>query len=111
MNNIEMYSTFNEIKSAVAQRFIRTLKNKILKHMTALLKMFVLMCYMILPKNTITHFTTLLKWNQLMLYLILLSNTVTILIKKSLRFQVGDHVRISKYKNIFANRYTPNWSE
>ena len=31
--------------------------------------------------------------------------------KKSLRFQVGDHVRISKYKNIFANRYTPNWSE
>ena len=26
-------------------------------------------------------------------------------------FKVGDHVRISKYKNIFAKRYTPNWSE
>ena len=25
--------------------------------------------------------------------------------------KVGDHVRISKYKNIFAKRYTPNWSE
>ena len=23
----------------------------------------------------------------------------------------GDHVRISKYKNIFSKGYTPNWSE
>ena len=28
-----------------------------------------------------------------------------------LKFKVGDHVRISKYKNIFAKGYTPNWSE
>ena len=27
------------------------------------------------------------------------------------KFKVGDHVRISKYKNIFAKGYTPNWSE
>ena len=27
------------------------------------------------------------------------------------KFKVGDHVRISKYKNIFAKRFTPNWSE
>ena len=27
------------------------------------------------------------------------------------KFTVGDHVRISKYKNIFAKGYTPNWSE
>ena len=25
--------------------------------------------------------------------------------------KVGDHVRISKYKNIFAKGYTPNWSK
>ena len=31
--------------------------------------------------------------------------------KKSPKFKVGDYVRISKYKNIFAKRYTPNWSE
>ena len=31
--------------------------------------------------------------------------------KKGPKFKVGDHVRISKYKNIFAKRYTPNWSE
>ena len=38
MNNIEMYSTFNEGKSAVAEKFIRTLKNKIFKHLTAISK-------------------------------------------------------------------------
>ena len=27
------------------------------------------------------------------------------------KFKVGDHVRISKYKNIFAKGYTPNWFE
>ena len=30
---------------------------------------------------------------------------------KDPKFKVGDHVRISKYKNIFAKSYTPNWSE
>ena len=38
INNIEMYSTYNEGKSVVAERFIRTLKNKIFKHMTAVSK-------------------------------------------------------------------------
>ena len=31
--------------------------------------------------------------------------------KKDPKFQVGDHVRISKYKNIFANGYAPNCFE
>ena len=31
--------------------------------------------------------------------------------EKDPKFKVGDHVRISKYKNIFAKGYTPNWSE
>ena len=37
-NNMEMYLTHNERKSAVAERFIRTLKNKIYKHMTVISK-------------------------------------------------------------------------
>ena len=37
-NNIEMYSTHNEGKSVVAETFIRTLQNKIYKHMTAISK-------------------------------------------------------------------------
>ena len=36
INNIEMYSTYNEGKSVVAERFIRTIKNEIFKHMTAI---------------------------------------------------------------------------
>ena len=32
-------------------------------------------------------------------------------IDKDPKFKVSDHVRISKYKNIFAKGYTPNWSE
>ena len=31
-------------------------------------------------------------------------------IKKDSRFNLGDRVRISKFKNIFAKGYTPNWS-
>ena len=34
-NDISMFSTYNENKSVVAERFIRTLKNKLCKHMTA----------------------------------------------------------------------------
>ena len=30
---------------------------------------------------------------------------------KDPKFEVGDYVRISKYKNIFSKGYTPNWSE
>ena len=37
-NNIEMYSTYNEAKLVVAERFIRTLKNKIYKYMTSVSK-------------------------------------------------------------------------
>ena len=38
INNIEMYSTYNEGKSVVAERLIRTLKNKIFKHMATISK-------------------------------------------------------------------------
>ena len=38
INNIEMYSTYNEEKSVVAERFVRTLKNKIFKYLTAISK-------------------------------------------------------------------------
>ena len=37
-NDIEIYSTYNQEKPAAAERFFRTLKNEIYKHMTAVLK-------------------------------------------------------------------------
>ena len=56
INNIEMYSTYNEGKSVLAERFIRTLKNKILSVWHLYQKMFILMFQIILLSNTITHF-------------------------------------------------------
>ena len=56
INNIEMYSTYNEGKSVVTERFIRTLENKIFKHMAAISKN-----VYILLINTITQFIELLK--------------------------------------------------
>ena len=38
LNDIQMYSAYNEVKSVVAERFIRTLKTKIFKHMIAISK-------------------------------------------------------------------------
>ena len=46
-----------------------------------------------------------------MLQVIRMPNTTTIQIKKDPKVKVGDHVRISRYKNSFAKRYTPNWQE
>ena len=36
---------------------------------------------------------------------------ILMLNRKDPKFKVGDHIRLSKYKNIFATGYTPNWSE
>ena len=45
------------------------------------------------------------------LQMILLLNTMKKSNKKDPKFKVGDHFRISKYKNIFAKGYAPNWSK
>ena len=43
INNIEMYSTYNQGKSVVAERFVRTLKDMIFKYMAAVSKNDILM--------------------------------------------------------------------
>ena len=54
-NEISMYSTYNEGKSVVAERFIRTLKNKIYRHMTTISKNVYFDVYMILLISITTH--------------------------------------------------------
>ena len=51
-----MYSTNNERKSVVAEKFIKTVKNKIFRHMTAASKEFILMFYIMMLTNTIANF-------------------------------------------------------
>ena len=109
-NDIIMYSTYNEVKSVVAERFIRTLKNKLYKHMTATGKnvYYDVLDDVVNKYNNTKHST--IKMNP-----IDVKNNKIVYIdehnEKDSRFKVGDRVRISKFKNIFAKGYTPNWSK
>ena len=111
-----MYSTCNEGKSVVAERFIRTLKNKIFKHMTAFSKKFYfnVLDDIVNKYNNTVHRTIKMKPIEVMDDYYVESNGSAFnedFNKKDPKFKVGDHVTISKYKNIFAKGYTPNWSE
>ena len=109
-NNIIMYSTYNEGKSVAAERFIRTLKNKLYKHMTATGKN---VYYDVL--NDIVNEYNNTKHNTIKMKPIDVKNNKIVYIdehnEKSARCNVGDRVRISKFKNIFDKGYTPNWSK
>ena len=110
-NDINIYSTYNEGNSVVAERFIRTLKNKLYKHMTATGKN--VYCDVlddaINKYNNTKHSTIKMKPidvgdNNKRVYIVEHN-------EKDSRFKVGDRVRISRYKNIFAKGYTPNCSK
>ena len=106
-----MYSTNNEGKSFVAERFIRTLKSKIYKHMTSISKnVYIDKLYDIVNEYNNTYHTTI-KMKPIDVKDNTYINTDKDTNDKDPKFKVGDHVRISKYKNIFAKGYTPNWSE
>ena len=104
-----MYSTFNEGKSVIAERFIKTLKNKLYKHMTATGKN---VHYDVLDDAVNKYNNT--KHNTIKMKPIDVGDNKRVYIDehngKDSRFKVGDRVRISKFKNLFAKGYTPNWS-
>ena len=110
-NNIEVYSTYNERKSVVAERFIRTLKNKIFKHMTAISKnvYFDVLDDIINKYSNKVHRTFKMKPIDITGDSYVEHNKG--FNKKDPKFKVGDHVRVSKYKNIFDKEYAPNWLE
>ena len=106
-----MYSTFNEGRSVIAERFIRTLKNKIYKHMTAISKniYFDVLNDIVNKYNNTVHRTTKMKPIEVTSNSYAEYNEDSN--KKDPKFKVGDDVKISKYKHIFAKGYAPNWSE
>ena len=108
-NDFIMYSAFNEGKSVVAERFIRTLKNKLHKHMTATGEnVYYVLDDVVNEYNNTKHNTIKMKPKDVK------DDNKRVYIdehnKKSARYNVGDRVRISKFKNVFAKGYTPNWS-
>ena len=106
-----MYSTHNEGKSAVAEIFIRTLKNKIYKHMTAISKnvYFDVLDDIVDKCNNTYHRTIKMKpidvKNDYFAEYNKESNG------KDPKFKLNDHVRFSKYKNALAKGYKQNWSD
>ena len=109
-NNIIMYSTYNEGKSVVPERFIRTLKNKLYKHVTATSKN----VYYNVLEDVVSKYNNT-KHSTIKMKPIDVKDNKRVYIdehnEKDSRFEVGDRVRISKFKNIFAKGYTPNWSK
>ena len=109
-NDIEMYSTYNKGKSVVAEIFIRTLKNKLYKNGTASGKnvYYNVLDDVVSEYNNTKHSTVKMKPIDV-------KDNKKVYIdehnEKDSRFKVGDRVRISKFKNIFAKGYTPNWSK
>ena len=110
-NDIEMYSTFNEGKLIVAERFIKTLKSKIYKHMTTVGKNIYsdVLDDIVKKYNNTVHSSIKMKPKDVtdIKYVEYSEETN----KKSTTFKIADNVRISKYKNIFVKENTPNWSE
>ena len=108
-NDINMYSTYNEGKSVVAERFIRTLKNKLYKHMTATGKnaYYDVLDHAVNKYNNTKHNTIKMKPIDVG------DNNKRVYIdehnEKDSKFKVGDRVRISRYKITFAKGYAPNW--
>ena len=108
LSDTNMYSTYNEGKSVVAERFIRTLKNKLYKHMTATGKnvYYDVLDDVVNTYNNTKHSTIKMKPIDVG------DNNKRVYIdehnEKDSIFKVGDRVRISKFKNIFTNGYTSN---
>ena len=97
-----MYSTHNEVKSLVAERFIRTLKNKIYKHMTAVSKN----VYIDKLHDIINEYKSTCDRTIKMKPIEVKDQTDVDYSKEGndndLKFKIGDLVRMSKYKKIFA---------
>ena len=109
-NDIEMYLIHNEGRSVVAERFIRTLKTYIYKYMTSISKN----VYINKLDDTANEYSNTYHRTIKIKSVDVKSNTYIDSMELHSNKEVNDivdHVRISKYKNIFAKGYNPNWSE
>ena len=110
-NDVEMYSTHNEGKSVIAERFIRTLNNKIYKYMTSITKN----VYIDKLDDIVNEYNNTYHSPIKMKYVDVKASTYIDSSKKindgDPKLKIGNIVRISKYKIVFAKCYVPNWSE
>ena len=108
-NDIFIFLTYNEGKSVITERFIKTLKAKIYKKTTANDSKTYLsyLNKMIDQYNNTYHHSTNKKPINADYSALTEPNETN---SKVPKFKVNDEVRIAKYKNIFIKGYTENWS-
>lgn len=113
---VELYSTENEEKSCVVERWNRTMKEKMFKYFTANFtrKYLHVLDEMVSHYNSTRHSSTKMtpvaasdKKNETLVWMNLHSQSEPV----KLKFKVGDRVRITKKKNIFEKSFTPRWTE
>ena len=110
-NGIEMYSMHNEGKSVIGERFIKTVKSKIYKYITSASKSrYIGKLDDIIDKYNGTYYSTI-KMKLVDIKSKTYTDSSKIINNKDPKSKIGDIARISKYKNIFAKGYVPNWSE
>ena len=106
-----MYSTPNEGEPVVAKIFIRTLKNMIYKYMTSISeKVYIDKLDDIVNEINNTYHRTI-KMKPIDVKDNAYINIGRDVNDKDPEFKIGDHLRISTYKNTFTKRYTPNLSK
>ena len=110
-NDMETYSTHNEGKSVIAERFIRTVKNKIYQYMTSVSKDFYIDQLDDIVNKCNNTYQNRIKMKPGDLKLSTYIDFSKEINEKDAKFKIGDTLKISKYKNIFAKGYLRNWSE
>ena len=101
-NDIVMYSTHNEGKSVVPERFIRTLKSKIYKYMTSISKNVYIDKLDDIVDEYKNRYHTTIKMKPIDVKDNTYINASKEINNKDPKFKVGDHARISKYKKHFC---------
>ena len=106
-----MHSTHNEEKPVVAERLIRTLKNKIYIYMTSVSKnVYIDKLDDIVNKYNNTYHSAI-KMKSVNVNLNTYIDSSKEVRDKNPKYEIGDNVKISKHEIVFAKGYTPSWSK
>ena len=110
-NNIEMYSMHNEEEFFIAEKFSRTFKNKIYKYMASISKnLYIDKIDDVVNKYNNTYVNKI-KVKPVDIIVSTYIDPSKQINDKGPKFKIRNIVRISKYKNIFAEDFASNWLE
>lgn len=115
---INRYSTYTSKKAAIVERFNRTLKRKIYQQFSLRgnYKWVDIIQDLVDEYNRTRHRTIKMapkdvnSENEQYLLDTVFNYKKTVPFTNIIKFGVGDHVRLSKYKNVFGKGYLPNWT-